>query len=206
MRTEFPRQLMHLSGLLFLLFSVYVGKTLASAYFFALASFFLFYSIFVRTGKSIPGGILQKFEYALRRLIMRFERESDKPMMGAFWFYLALSLAFLIFPMEIAFLAGLVLSVGDALATLVGKPLGRHGILPGKSLEGSLAFLVGSFLACLAFSPFALALVASLGGLLGELLPGLPSLKNLVRRGLLNDNITIPLLSGLAMWFFMLLV
>jgi dolichol kinase len=206
MRTELPRQLIHLSGLLFVLFSIYVGKTIAAAYFFALALFFLFYSVFVRTGLSIPGGILQKFEYALRRLIMRFERESDRPMMGAFWFYLSLSITFLIFPMDAAFLAGLVLSVGDALATLVGKPFGRHEILPGKSLEGSLAFLIGCFLVCLVFAPPVLALVASMAGLLGEILPGLPSLKNFVNRGILNDNLTIPLISGFAIWVFLLLV
>lgn len=206
MRTEFPRQLIHLSGLFFVLFSIYVGKNIAAAYFFALALFFLFYSVFVRTGRSIPGGILQKFEYALRRLIMRFERESDRPMMGAFWFYLSLSITFLIFPMDAAFLAGLVLSVGDALATLVGKPLGRHQILPGKSLEGSLAFFFGSFAVCVAFAPPVLALVASLAGLIGEILPGLPSLKNLVNRGILNDNFTISLISGFAICLFLLVI
>ena len=105
---------------------------------------------------------------------------------------------------DAALLAGLVLSVGDALATLIGKPLGRHELLPGKSLEGSLAFLAGSLLVCLFFTAPHLALAASLGGLLGELLPGLPHLRVLASRGLLNDNLTIPILAGLAAWPLML--
>jgi dolichol kinase len=204
MRTELPRQLVHLSGLLFVLLSIYMGRAPTAALFLSLALFFLAYSLYIRAGRSTPGQLIHKIEYAFRRLFMRFERETDRPFLGAFWFYFSLFLVFLLFPMDAALLAGLILSVGDALATMAGKPLGRHEILPGKSLEGSAAFLAGSLVVCLFFTAPHLALAASLGGLLGELLPGLPSLRALAGRGILNDNLTTPTLAGLAAWLLML--
>ena len=204
MRTELPRQLVHLSGLLFVMLSVYLGSANTTILFLALALFFLFYSLYVGMG-SPSRSLASRIDHAFRRLFMRFERKTGRPFMGPFWFYFSLFLVFILFPTDAAFLAGLVLSVGDALATLAGKALGRHILLTGKSLEGSAAFLAGSFIACLFFTSPQLALVASLGGLFGELLPGIPSLREPVDRGILNDNLTIPLFAGIAAWALMII-
>ena len=203
METEIPRQLVHLSGLLFVMLSVYLGRSGTSVLFLGMAAFFLAYSVYVRMTMSGPGSLAGRIDYALRRLFMRFERRNGKPFLGAFWFYISLSLAFALFPMDAAFLAGLVLSVGDSLATLAGRAAGRHRLLPGKSLEGSAAFLAGSLAACLLFSSPLPALAASLAGMLGELIPGVPSLRALSERGILNDNLTVTLLAGLAAWLVM---
>lgn len=56
-------------------------------------------------------------------------------------------LALLLYPAPAAFLAIYALAFGDGVASLVGRAFGRTHILPGTSLEGSLACLVAVFLA-----------------------------------------------------------
>ena len=95
MRTELPRQLVHLSGLLFVLLSIYLGRLPTAALFLSLALFFLAYSLYIRAGMSISRQLIHRIEYAFRRLFMRFERETGRPFLGAFWFYFSLFIVFL---------------------------------------------------------------------------------------------------------------
>jgi dolichol kinase/phosphoserine phosphatase len=93
-------------------------------------------------------------------------------------------------PESISYASITVLTLGDGFASLFGRKLGRRN-LPfhkNKTVEGSL----GGFLLALAGSllfiePYG-ALIASAAGMFAEVLP-LP----------INDNITIPLTSGLAL-------
>ncbi|UPT74927.1 MAG: hypothetical protein M0D55_04240 [Elusimicrobiota bacterium] len=86
----------------------------------------------------------------------------------------------------------LQLALGDAASALVGKAFGRTKILGGKkSLEGSLAGFAVGYAAALAcgIRPGA-ALAAAAAGALAELLPTTPYV---------NDNMTIPIASALAL-------
>lgn len=62
------------------------------------------------------------------------------------WFALATLLGLLTMPLLAVELGVLVLAVGDPVAAIIGKRWGRTKIRGQKSLEGSLAFLVSSFL------------------------------------------------------------
>jgi len=107
----------------------------------------------------------------------------------------------LVFDLEIAALALLFLAFGDPLAGLVGKRFGRlrwdrwfkKGLAStsGKSAEGALAFLVGSLsIATLLWTKDVyLTLWPAAVAAAVEFLP-IP----------LEDNATVPIASGLAMW------
>ncbi len=106
-------------------------------------------------------------------------------------FYYAISLFFsvLIFSPRIAMGAIICLSVGDPVAKIAGLTFGRIRIL-GKTLEGTLAgFVVCFFIIRLIVPSGAVAFTGALAGACIELVP-IPKV---------DDNLIIPLFSGLAM-------
>jgi glycerol-3-phosphate acyltransferase PlsY len=116
---------------------------------------------------------------------------------GACYIFIASFIAFLAFERDIAVLALSFLAVGDATAALVGRYLGRTKVL-GKTLEGDLScfascLIIGAFFyqAGLSITVPAFAAGAA-GATLMESVP-LP----------VNDNLTIPLVSGLIMTLVM---
>lgn len=205
MRTEIPRQFVHLSGLIFIVLAQFTGGLMVSFYCFFIAFTLLVYSEYVRRVEGRLEKFIHRFESRMRGFVSRFDRSNiARPFMGAFWFYFAFGLALLIFPLNIASAACIILAVGDSLSTLTGRAWGRHRI-GGKSLEGSLAFLMPSFLVASLFINPLIALAGSLAGTLAELAPELGFLKNLHKRGFLDDNLLIPLVSGAVIWGLMLI-
>ncbi|MEO0559576.1 MAG: diacylglycerol/polyprenol kinase family protein [Bacteroidota bacterium] len=102
-----------------------------------------------------------------------------------------------LFPAGIAAAALAMLMVGDGAAAIIGRRFGRHR-WPGspKSVEGSLAYAVTAFgigLAVVVWPGSGLGPVACLVGAgSGAIVEALPIP--------LNDNLRVPLLTGLAMW------
>lgn len=103
-------------------------------------------------------------------------------------------IAFLVFPRDIAVLAVSFLAVGDPMATIVGKHIGKTRLLGKKTLEGDLACFVSciiagfiGYFAGLDISWLAV-LLGSLGATIAEAVP-LP----------INDNLILPLFAGLVM-------
>ena len=102
-------------------------------------------------------------------------------------------LALLLFHKPAGYVAITVLTLGDGFASLAGRRFGRRkiGLNKNKSLEGSLAFFISAFVGALVFTdPFRAVLAAAVGTIV-EILP-LP----------VNDNLTIPLFTGLALTAF----
>nr|NIR86272.1 phosphatidate cytidylyltransferase [Candidatus Bathyarchaeota archaeon] len=96
----------------------------------------------------------------------------------------------LLFPKPINYASIVVLTLGDGFATIFGKIIGTT-VLPvnkGKMLEGSILGSLFAFLGGLLFLNPMKALVAVTVGMTVEGLP-LP----------VNDNLTIPLVSGLTL-------
>jgi len=200
MKREILRQFVHLSGLAFVYLSQFLDRNLSASLFLLMALSFLLYSWFVRRQMSRTGKLINLVEERARRIIMQLDRDNlPRPFMGPFWFYFGFFLAYLLFPLQIAMASCAILAVGDALSTLVGKSLGRIQYLPGKTAEGSLAFFAGAFLVSLLIVPPVTALVGALVGALVEPMPSLRRLRNLYARGLLDDNLLIPLVAGLVM-------
>jgi dolichol kinase len=91
-------------------------------------------------------------------------------------------------PVAIAALAFIV--VGDSFAAVFGRRFGRHKWFRNKSIEGSTACLVGTILVAL-FTPGLPTSVAFFGALAAAAVETLPL-------GV-DDNVSVPILSGLAM-------
>ena len=106
-------------------------------------------------------------------------------------------IAFLVFPRDIAVVAVAYLAVGDVMATVVGKWIGKTRLLgKGKTLEGSLACFTSCLVAGLIFyyAGLDVGLLAILVGALGvTIIEAIPLPRPL------NDNLTIPIFAGLVM-------
>lgn len=193
MRTEIPRQIVHLSGLVFIIFAQFIGREMTIIYFSLIALFFFLYSLYVRSQESKLFKSLERFETKFRGFIFRFERkDAQNPFTGVMFFYIGCTITFVLFPFAIASAACAMLAVGDSLSTLIGKKFGKHRI-GRKTLEGSVACFFGSLLAGIFFvAPF-LSLIGAVASSLTELFPKV------------NDNLTIPVISGLVMFLVSLI-
>ena len=94
-----------------------------------------------------------------------------------------------VFPADLGFVAIAFLAIGDSLAALVGIPFGKRKLFgTDKSLEGSMACFIGTFVFALFFlSPF-IALAGAVAATIAEIFP-LP----------VDDNIKIPISAGIVM-------
>ena len=136
-------------------------------------------------------------------LLRRHERfDAGRKLNGATWVLLSAVLCILVFPKVIFVTAFAILIVSDTAAALVGRRYGRHRFLGGKSLEGSSAFFMSALLVVLLapkleYLPleYVIGLTSALFGAVVEALP-IP----------LDDNLSIPLSIGGAMWLLYLLL
>ncbi|HEU5310681.1 MAG TPA: SEC59/DGK1/VTE5 family protein [Candidatus Eisenbacteria bacterium] len=126
------------------------------------------------------------FRHFFGELIRNHEEAS---LLGSTYLLMACLLTIHLFPKPIAVLALAFLILGDTVAAIVGKWIGRIHLF-GKTLEGSLA----CFLVCFALTravpevPVTVGLVGAIVATVFELLP-VP----------LDDNFRIPLSAGFAM-------
>lgn len=122
------------------------------------------------------------------------EKEIHRPS-GIFWTMLGCFLtALLVAERDIVIAAMLYLTVGDGLAGFVGRTWGRLRI-GNKSVEGSLACFLGAWMVgALVLTPSVGRPEILFGAILVTVLEALPIPP--------DDNLTLPLLSGLALHFF----
>jgi dolichol kinase len=115
------------------------------------------------------------------------DRKEVLPGKGALFFLVSALVSLILFPLRIAILSILALTLVDGVATIAGRAFGRTRIARGKSLEGSLAGAFISFMAFLFFlSPlnaFFLAVFAAGVELISPV----------------DDNLVIPLTAGIML-------
>ena len=121
--------------------------------------------------------------------MMRNEELAGK-LTGATWLLLGCFFSVILFPKEISIVSMLLLTIGDSLAAVIGVAF-PYGKYKGKTISGSLGGFFLAFIIIFYFlddiNPIVLV-VGSIFAMLTELLPS-P----------INDNLTIPIISGLAM-------
>ena len=111
-------------------------------------------------------------------------------------FTMGLIISLLIFPLPIAFTSITILTIGDSIANISGKLVGKTPIFynKNKTIEGTIIGSLAAFLGSILFiNPFQ-ALIAVSIGMIVESLP-LPT----------NDNLAIPVSSGIALTLISLL-
>jgi dolichol kinase len=187
--SELNRQFVHIAGILFIILAQFIGKLIVIWYALAAAGL-LIWSLYIRRQSQF----LSRIEAKFRPIILKLERDHVNPFIGAMWFFAGSGAAFLIFPHLIASAACTMLAIGDGLATIVGQKWGKHKLLKGKSLEGSLACWFGSLTAAV-FLPFLKVLIGATIATFVELLPALTKHKNLI-----DDNWLIPIVTGIVIW------
>ena len=111
---------------------------------------------------------------------------------GATYYLVSAFLCILFFAKVLAIVCIFFMALGDTAAALVGKMWGKTKLLGRKSLEGSAAcFIVCAAVALVKLSP-TIAIVGALVATLVELIP-FP----------IDDNLTVPLISGAVMHLLM---
>jgi dolichol kinase len=117
---------------------------------------------------------------------------------GMPFYAFGVGLATLFFQPEIAFLAILFLVLADPISSLFGVLYGKTKILPNKSLQGSLAGFFVCYTICFLYLQssglnnskiFVFSVIAGIIGSISELVSGFK----------IDDNITIPVLSGIGL-------
>jgi dolichol kinase len=183
---ELPRKAIHISSIL-----------LPLAYFYGLLTkSHLRDLLLAGTVIAIGLELLRLHEPRVKMFFRQFfgnliRRHEKRALLGSTYLLISALISVEIFPRPICVAALGMLILGDAAAALVGKTWGRtHLFGSRKTLEGSLAFLVVSFLFAWLVTrmPWPVALIGAFVGMLFEFLP-LP----------LDDNFAIPLSAGFAM-------
>jgi len=120
---------------------------------------------------------------------------------GATYVLLSACICIWVFPKVVAITAFTILIISDTLAALVGRRFGKRPLF-AKTLEGTLTFLI-SAIGVVAFTPkithaAAEYLVGMGGAVVGTAVESIS--------GGLDDNLTIPIAVGAAMWILYALV
>jgi len=180
---ELARRLFHICGGLSLVISgLLLPKSIFLPSLSAITIIFLIFEVIRLKFPVVNRWFLLHFQALLR------EREASR-FTGSAYLLIASVIAFLVFDKPVAAMALCFVALGDPIAGIVGERWGKKGIR-GKSLKGSgacfLACLIsGTILAWVTHIPLPLVAVGALCATLIEAL-SLP----------INDNLTIPLVSG----------
>ncbi|GIR23024.1 phosphatidate cytidylyltransferase [bacterium] len=185
-KSEYIRKLIHLSNLIIPISYYYVfqDKRFFLISLFFLVLIFLAIDLFREKNKYIKIFFNLFFNKMMRK------HELNGALTGASWVMISAFFTILIFPKNIAILSLIFMSIGDTVAGLAGRRIGKLKI-GEKTVEG---FVFG-FLACAIISynykliPFSISIYGSLVGMIFEVLP-LP----------LDDNLKIPLSSASIMY------
>jgi len=173
------RNLFHFSGIVIPVTCLTLGRCAA----LTLNGILLLAAVIVETLR-ITGRLRLAF-------VQKYVKEKEKRgPTGSFYFLLGSLLTLLLFDARIAGPVIMVLAVSDPLASLVGRTLARTRFL-GKSLEGTCAFFLSSA-AILAFFSLGVSRII--------LVAVVMTAAELFTRKPLDDNLTIPLAGGLALW------
>ena len=138
------------------------------------------------------------FKIASQYLLRAEEQLSES---AALPYALSILLTMITFPKVVAIIAILTLAWADPLSALVGIRYGKKKIAEGKTLAGSLAFFIATFICCL----------VSLVVFQGLLVPKFLFLSTAVALFVtcfeliplkLDDNLTIPLFTAVTVWLF----
>jgi len=183
MKNEITRKIIHMSTLVFpaaYLFqpkkTVLIGLAMCIVVAVIVELFRFFNPVFSDFFEQIAGTLLRRHE--------------KKKITSATNLLLAFYVAVLIFAKPVAIAAMLFVSVSDALSALVGKKWGKNNVYKDKTIIGCLVFAVSGIM-ILIFVP-GLQFYVGLAGLVSAIIADL-FIENY------DDNITIPLISGIVM-------
>jgi dolichol kinase len=182
MKKEFRRQFLHFFfGSIVILSIILIGTTnflIANTLILVLGYLI---SIKIKKGFKLP--LIKNFlDYAGR------SAEKQIPGKGALTFFIGTLIAGILFyNNQLIFIGAIIpLVFGDSTSTIIGKFFGKIELYKGKTLEGSIAGILISFLFLSVLFSYSTALIAATAGMATEYLP-------------IEDNYTIPIATGIAL-------
>jgi dolichol kinase len=183
---EIQRKTFHLYSLIIPLFYLFSSKLIITTLLFLLTACILYVDIARNYNLYI-----KKFTDRFLRKFMRPEEQSGLfRLSGSSFMAIGFFLTALLFSKGLAISSWLILIIADCLAALVGTKIGKP-LENGKSLEGSIAFLISAiFISMLVYffigyhTSFTVIIISSVVTTIGEFYA-----KDL----LINDNLLIPL-------------
>ena len=176
---EFRRKGVHFGAVLVPFFAG-INFSITLNLLMAITALFMFSELLRLNGASFP---VISF---ITRLCIR-TREQRRFTIAPVTLSLGIIFSLLLFPKLIAGVVITIAAFSDSIATVIGRFYGRLKIPynHGKSVEGSIAFLVSAFICSIFYLPLGIALIVSLVSCIIESLP------------IEFDNISIPLGTGL---------
>jgi len=183
-RNEIVREIIHASGFLVPFMCMYLLNLQVVSLLILLVTLLYITSELAR----LRGTNLPPFTMITQRAAI--EPEIHEFVTVPIFFALGIILSLVLFPVPENYAAIAILTLGDSSATLFGKKFGRtiFSFNKGKKVEGSVFGFLSAFIGALIFVNPMKALVGAFIGMLIEVLPS-P----------INDNLTVPIGSGLAM-------
>ena len=187
--SEFYRKIFHLLNVVIPLVHVYFIKDRMEMLIFL--SFMLIICFFIEVLRTQRFKLHELFKKYLHFMMRDPEKRGE--ITGATWVFAGSLFTIIIIPNPFCIIALFFLAVGDAFAALVGisYPFFKIG---RKTLSGSIACFVSCCIIGLLFS-FGLDTSTIIFGAFIATLTELSSMK-------INDNLSIPIFSGLSMHFF----
>jgi len=173
-----------------------IAHLLLGTFFALLVISFSHLLVLICNAMLISGLIAASFLYQrynirfLTWLFTRFDRPRSRfTAKGAITFFAGTFIAVLLFVPLYAALSILVLAISDSLATIAGHYAGKHVLFQQKTVEGTFTFFVCAFAILVFFvAPTKAALVALI-----------VAATELITPPNLDDNITIPFITGLLL-------
>lgn len=189
---EIRRKVVHASGVFSIFLILWLNKWNAAIIFLLIALAFLLLGEYRKNKnkyKMIDSKKIDEFEELIENGFKEYERPNSLPFQGATEFFIGCFFAVVIFEPTIAIAAISVLSLADAMSTLIGSYYGKHKlpINRKKTFEGSTAFFLTALFVLLFFlDPFK-AFIISIFATFVEMIPKI------------DYNFIIPITVGIIM-------
>lgn len=133
----------------------------------------------------------------MTRFIIRAEEQLKESAMVPFG--IAVLLTIITFPKPMAIVGIYTLAIADPMSAIIGIRFGKHKIVANRSIEGSLAFFVVTFVASFAVMSGYLGGVGFLSFIISFSLAFFCALFEMIPLKI-DDNITIPLFTASTLW------
>jgi dolichol kinase len=198
-KSEVQRQLIHLLTGITLIFLIRIAGNLALTVLLLLITFYILMSIII---------VMNKIPLSLSAFLCRWGRPAKQhiPLQGTILLLIGITLSFILFPENVIYASIAIVAFGDSIATAAGVLIGNHKLpySKKKTVEGTVSGTIAAFLAASFFVTPLQALVGSVGGMLLESFLDLQTIREINSQTLLrfffNDNLLIPVFSGLLMF------
>jgi len=178
--TENARKIVHFSAVLVPFFCELTSKTVILTALSIITIAYILQEALRLEGQPLP--IITRFTLKLSR-----PEERTSVIIRPAYLAIGIILTLILFPSTIAYSSIWIGAIGDPVAAIIGRRIGRKRIIRRKTVEGFVAGLAASFLAAsLLLSPF-IALIGAGGAMFMELLD-VP-----------DDNLTMPVVAGALM-------